>query len=124
MLPDNVFPVSEAVEPGDLVALDPQEPGKLRRTETISDPGVVGIVAGDPSEVDGDLQAPVALFGLAVVKADASYAAIFAGDLLTTSPTPGHAMAAIAPAPGTVIGKALEPLDIGTGMIRVVDMLR
>lgn len=123
-LAEDVFPVSEAVEPGDLLALDPDEPGKLRRADTIADPGVVGIVVGDYEDVDGDLQAPVALFGLAVVKADASYGAVLAGDLLTTSPTPGHAMAAIVPTPGTVIGKALEPLETGTGTIRVVVMLR
>jgi hypothetical protein len=123
-LSENVFPVSEAVEPGDLLVLDPEASGQLRRAETMADPGVVGIVVEEASEIDGELRAPVALFGLAVVKADASYGAIFAGDLLTTSPTAGHAMAAIAPTPGTVIGKALEPLEAGTGMIRVVVMLR
>jgi hypothetical protein len=56
----------------------------------------------------------------AAVKADASYGAILAGDLLTSSPTPGHAMVAIEAPPGTVIGKALEPLESGTGLIRVL----
>jgi hypothetical protein len=28
------------------------------------------------------------------------------------------------PRPGTVLGKALEPLDAGTGMIKVLVMLR
>ncbi|HID07528.1 MAG TPA: hypothetical protein EYP10_10345 [Armatimonadetes bacterium] len=59
------------------------------------------------------------------VKADAGFAPIKRGDLLTTSPTTGHAMKA-QPVdlsgveiyrPGTLIGKAMEPLDSGTGMI-------
>lgn len=61
------------------------------------------------------------------VKADASYAPIEIGDLLTTSPTHGHAMKAQPVQisgielyrPGTLIGKAMEPLESGTGMIEV-----
>ena len=61
------------------------------------------------------------------VKVDASHAPIKRGDLLTTSPTAGHAMKA-QPVdlggveihrPGTLIGKAMEPLDSGTGLIEV-----
>ena len=61
------------------------------------------------------------------VKADASYAPIKRGDLLTTSPTAGHAMKA-QPVEiggveiyrlGTIIGKAVEPLESGTEMIEV-----
>lgn len=85
---------------------------------------MVGIVEGDPLEVDGEPRAPLALFGLAVVKVDAGYGAILAGDLLTTSPTPGHAMVAITPVPGTVIGKALDSLESGTGAIKVLVMPR
>jgi len=67
---------------------------------------------------------PVALAGRVPVKVDAGYGAIRVGDLLTTSPTPGHAMYAYDPEPGTVIGKALEPFDVGTGTITVLVMLR
>lgn len=57
-------------------------------------------------------------------KVDASCAAIGVGDLLSTSPTPGHAMLAEAATPGTILGKALESMDIGTGTIRVLVMPR
>jgi hypothetical protein len=67
---------------------------------------------------------PVALAGRVPVKIDAGYGAIRIGDLLTASPTPGHAMYAYDPEPGTVIGKALEPFDVGTGTITVLVMLR
>ncbi len=69
--------------------------------------------------------APVALSGTVMVKVDAGYGDIAAGDLLIASPTPGHAMRAPDPAPeGAVIGKALEPLVKGTGLIRMIVMLR
>jgi len=45
------------------------------------------------------------------------------GDLLTTSPTAGHAMRARDALPGTVFGKALESLDVGTGLVRMLVML-
>ena len=66
----------------------------------------------------------MALTGTVDVKVDAGYGAIAVGDLLTTSPTAGHAMRADDPIPGTILGKALEPLDSGTGTVRVLVMLR
>lgn len=69
--------------------------------------------------------AAVALTGTVLVKVDATHGAIRTGDLLTASPTPGHAMRAPSPAPeGTVVGKALEPLETGTGSIRMLVLLR
>ncbi|MCP3982719.1 MAG: hypothetical protein GY716_25795 [bacterium] len=68
--------------------------------------------------------APIALSGTVDCKVDAGYGAIRIGDLLTTSATPGHAMRADDPRPGTIIGKALEALDSGTGKVRVLVMLR
>jgi hypothetical protein len=61
------------------------------------------------------------------VKADASYGPIRRGDLLTSCPTPGHAMRAQPVEiggieihrPGTIIGKAMEPLPRGQGLIEV-----
>jgi len=54
------------------------------------------------------------------------------GDLLTTSSTPGHAMKAVPKVvegvavypPVAILGKALEPLRSGKGMIRVLIALR
>ena len=70
------------------------------------------------------IEAPVALSGMALCKVDAGYGAIHPGDLLTTSPTEGHAMRSADPQPGPILAKALEPLDAGTGSIRVLVMLR
>jgi hypothetical protein len=69
---------------------------------------------------------PIALIGKVYCKVDAQYVAIEVGDLLTTSPTPGHAMKAADPlkAFGTVIGKALRPLEGGQGLIPILVALQ
>ena len=57
---------------------------------------------------------------------DASHSPIEIGDLLTTSPTQGHAMKADDPlkAFGAVIGKALGSIKEGLGMIPVLVALQ
>jgi hypothetical protein len=122
--PEPTFPVSEPVEAGELLALDPERPGNLVRAEAAQDPGIVGIAAGASVEVDGELRVALVQVLYATVKADAGYGAIRPGDLLTSSFTPGHAMRATEIVPGTIIGKALEPLETGTGLIRVLVMPR
>jgi hypothetical protein len=87
----------------------------------------IGITeAPDEREQSADFQlkAPVAFSGVVDCKVDASYGPVWPGNLLVTSPTPGHAMAQQAPLPGTVLGKALEPLEKGVGTIKVLVMLR
>ena len=117
--------VDEAVEAGDVLANDPRRPGKLRRASIAGDPGIVGIVAGEAGTTWHE-RAPLALAGVVIsCKVDASYGAIAPNDLLVASPTSGHAMrAGEDPGKGTVVGKALEPLEEGTGTIRVLAMPR
>ena len=119
-----MFPVSEVVEPGDLLILDPDSPGTLRRSDMAADPSVVGIAAAEPVMDEGQLRVELVDSLFAVVAADATYGAIYPGDLLMTSPTPGHAMTAVDPAPGTVVAKALEPLESGTARIKILLMSR
>ena len=68
----------------------------------------------------------------ATTKASAENGPIAPGDLLTTSATPAHAMKA-SPAvingveiypTGAIVGKALEPLEEGRGVIQVLVTLR
>ena len=62
---------------------------------------------------------------LVPVKVSAENGAIQPGDLLVTSSIPGYAMqAGENPPQGTVIGKALEPLEDGTGFITMVVTLQ
>lgn len=75
-----------------------------------------GIVL-DKQESD-NVRKPIALVGKVFCKVDARYGAIEVGDLLTTSPTPGHAMKAddLLKALGAMLGKALRPLAEGQGL--------
>jgi streptogramin lyase len=59
-------------------------------------------------------------------KVDADIAPISVGDLLTTSPTKGHAQKVLEreKAIGAIVGKALASLDRGKGMIPVLVMLQ
>jgi hypothetical protein len=65
---------------------------------------------------------PVALTGRVYARADTSNGPIRPGDLLTTSARPGHAMKATdrERSPGSVVGKALSPLDETTGLVLVL----
>ncbi|HKP87311.1 MAG TPA: hypothetical protein VJZ26_14500 [Blastocatellia bacterium] len=67
----------------------------------------------------------VTLGAFAHCKVDADIAPIKVGDLLTTSPTKGHAQKVLDPtkAIGAIIGKALGPLKKGKGKIPVMVLL-
>ncbi len=74
----------------------------------------------DPTFVaDGGDVLVVTLGAYAHCKVDAGAAPIAVGDLLTSSATSGCAQKATDPKLGTIIGKALEPLNEGTGYIAV-----
>jgi hypothetical protein len=62
---------------------------------------------------------------VALCNVDATAGAVEVGDLLVASSTPGHAMRSNGTPPaGTVIAKALEPLEGGSGTIRVLVLSR
>jgi len=138
-----LFPAAETVEPGDVVVISPSasEEILLEKSRAPYDQKVVGIVSSVPglifegSRVVSDYsvtkmtqQPPVALTGRVPCKVSLENGPIQAGDLLTTSSVPGHAMKADKSdqAIGTIIGKALEPLTDdenslnGTGTIMVL----
>jgi hypothetical protein len=64
----------------------------------------------------------VSLIGKVFCKVDSDHGPIAVGDLLTTSPTPGHAMKANDPtlAFGAVLGKPLKPWNGGRGLIPIL----
>ncbi len=74
----------------------------------------------------GQIGLMVTLGAFAHCKVDADIAPIKVGDLLTTSPTKGHAQKALDPskAVGAIIGKALGSLKKGKGKIPVLVMLQ
>jgi hypothetical protein len=121
--------VVAAVEPGTVVTFDGE--GRLRPCGEPYDRAAAGVISGagrfrpamvldrQPGLVH---RASLALIGKVFCKADASLAPIHAGDLLTTSALRGHAMRVTddVKAFGAVIGKALQPLVSGQGLIPIV----
>lgn len=123
----------EGAEPGTVMVVGAE--GALEACRRAYDTRVAGVVSGagdyqpgivldrrDPSPS----RRPIALLGKAFCKVDASEQPVRAGDLLTTSETPGHAMRATdaARTPGAVLGKALRPLREGNGLIPILVGLR
>ena len=95
------------------------------------DTTVAGVVSANPGVLLGEAsesKAQVATTGRVRVKVSAASAPIRIGDLLVTSAIAGVAMKSVPVEingrkfhqPGTVIGKALEPLANGTGEILVL----
>jgi hypothetical protein len=74
----------------------------------------------------GQIGTMVTLGAYAHCKVDAKYGAIEVGDLLTTSPTKGHAQKVLEPekAVGAIIGKALGSRERGRGKIPVLVLLQ
>ena len=125
---------SGTIEPGTVMVIG--RSGALLQSEQAYDKKVAGIVSGagdfcpaivlDKQGPGAGQRVAIALVGKVYCKADATYGSIDIGDLLTTSPTLGHAMRAEDPlkAFGAVIGKALQPLRDGTGLIPVLVALQ
>jgi hypothetical protein len=129
------YRAGEPLSAGDVVVIG--EGMTLVLARQGSDTRVAGVIAGDPSlrlagGIPNDEGVPLAVVGRVPCKVDATYGAIEAGDLLVTSPTPGHAMKADPILlngeplyrPGTLLGKALEGWTEGTGVIEVLVTLQ
>lgn len=118
-----------AVEPGTVMVLDTA--GGVRACNSPYDRKVAGVISGAGEYRPGlildrrSLGRALALVGKVYCKVDATFAPIQVGDLLTTSATPGHAMKATdqVRAFGAVLGKAIEPMADGTGLLRVLVFL-
>lgn len=131
------FDVNSAagVEAGNVLVLGPS--GVLEPCTSAYDHRVVGVVSGaggyrpavilDRQAEDRSAERkPVALLGKVFCAVDATYGAIAAGDLLTTSQTPGHAMRASdsRQAFGAVLGKALAGAAEGKALIPILVTLQ
>jgi hypothetical protein len=124
---------SDAVEPGTVMVLGSD--GALCESRQPYDKRVAGVISGagnykpgivlDQQQSSGNRQ-PLALLGKVYCKVDAGRQPVAVGDLLTTSPTPGHAMATNDPIRsfGAIIGKALRPLASGQGLIPILVTLQ
>ena len=94
---------------------------------TITDEqGVLHAIPGATQVTQGAYCSVVTLGSFKMVKVDASFGAIKAGDLLVASSHAGYAMKATdkAQALGAVIGKSLGDLATGTGMVPIMVTLK
>ncbi|MFO0618985.1 MAG: hypothetical protein U0414_40730 [Polyangiaceae bacterium] len=109
--------------------------GKLEECTSQYDKKAAGVVSGAGSRRPAIRlgaggasvgRCPVALTGTVFCKVDATESPVEVGDLLTTSATRGHAMKVSDPlrAFGAVLGKALEPLPNGKGLILILVALQ
>lgn len=122
---------SQALAAGTVVVLDHTKSNQVIASTRTYDTRVAGVISLQPGITLGESGAGkvlVATTGRVRIKVDASRGSIKIGDLLVTSDVAGLAMKSkpidVAGVqlhrPGTLIGKALEPLEKGTGEILVL----
>ncbi len=116
---------------GTVVSLDVERTNSVRASQRAYDTRVAGVVSAKPGVILGEggpNKALVATTGRVKVRVNAERAPIQIGDLLVTSNIPGVAMKSqplrvhgrLMHRPGTIIGKALEPLAKGQAEILVL----
>ena len=124
-------PSTEKLPTGTVVVLDSTKSNQVVASTVSYDTRVAGVISEQPGIAlgeKGESKVLVATTGRVRMKVDATRGQIHIGDLLVTSDVPGVAMKS-KPVnlggvqihrPGTLIGKALEPLEKGSGTILVL----
>ena len=124
-------PSRRQFEAGTVVVVDSERSNGVVSSELPYDTRVAGVISERPGVIlgeGGEGKSMVATTGRVRVKVDAGSRAIRVGDLLVTSDREGFAMKSEPlklggvpiHRPGTLIGKALEPLEKGQGEILVL----
>lgn len=124
-------PTTQGLAAGTVVVLDSHRPNHVLASSLPYDTSVAGVVSAQPGLIlgeGGEGRVKVATTGRVRVRVDATKGPIKIGDLLVTSDVPGVAMRSepitvggrLIHTPGTIIGKALEPLAGGVGEILVL----
>jgi hypothetical protein len=124
-------PSTTDLTPGTVVILNRERNNEVMASATAYDTTVAGVVSAQPGlslGIEGEGKEQIATTGRVKVRVDARRLPIQIGDLLVTSDVPGTAMRSEPMAingrsfhqPGTIIGKALEPLAGGVGEILVL----
>jgi hypothetical protein len=122
---------SQHLPAGTVVVLDSTKSNQVTSSTQAYDTRVAGVISELPGIAlgeSGENKVLVATTGRVRVRVDASKGPIQIGDLLVTSDVPGEAMKSepvklagrLMHMPGTLIGKALEPLEKGSGKILVL----
>jgi hypothetical protein len=120
-------------EAGDVLVLDPDNPGKILKAAEPYSTMVSGVFSTKPGLVGrrqltpkSDTELPMAVVGIVPTKVTTENGSIRVGDLLVSSGTPGYAMKGTDRNRmlGAVIGKAMGPLESGSGVIEVLVTLQ
>ena len=118
---------------GDVLVIDDTSQRRLAHTTQPYSRLVAGIYSTQPGMVAGinlgkvpGSHVPLAVVGIVPCKVTAVNGPIKAGDLLVTSAKPGYAMRGTDPSrlTGAILGKALQPLPNGDGVIEVLVTLQ
>jgi len=126
---------SQKLEPGTVVVIDVKNFNRVVPSTLAYDTGIAGVVSEEPGLLLGEAgngKYKISHSGRVKTKVDASFGAIRPGDLLVASSIPGVAMKSEPfecngrriHQPGTILGKALEAIDEGEGMILVLISLQ
>ena len=125
--------VQSSYAAGDVLVIDDTAQRRLAHTTQPYSTLVAGIYSTQPGMVAGvslgkapGSHIPLAVVGIVPCKVTAVNGPIKAGDLLVTSAKPGYAMKGTDPSriPGAILGKALQPLPNGEGVIEVLVTLQ
>lgn len=122
-------------EPGDVLIIDPSARRAMQKSSGAYSTMVAGIYSTKPGLLASPHPAdhvvlahevPLAVIGIVPTKVSAENGAIKPGDLLVTSSLAGYAMKGTDRTRmlGAIVGKALEPLKEGTGVILVLVTLQ
>ena len=122
-------------EPGDVLVIDSQHPGKFLKADQAYSTMVAGIYSTKPgfvgrkepaSDPASKAEVPMAMVGRVPTKVSAENGPIQVGDLLVSSSTLGYAMKGTDRGKmlGAVVGKALGSLGSGKGVIEVLVTLQ
>jgi hypothetical protein len=123
-------------EPGDLLIIDSESDRRLRLSNKPYSTMIAGIystkpgVLATPHAMDDarivEAEVPLAVVGIVPCKVSAENGPIQRGDLLVSSSIPGYAMKGTVRGRmlGAVVGKALQPLQRGKGVIEILVTLQ
>ncbi len=122
-------------EPGDVIVIDPSNPGHFLKSSEPYSTLVAGIYSTKPGFVgrrqttdpkSSTTEIPMAMVGIVPTKVSAENGPIKVGDLLVTSSSWGYVMKGTdrSAMTGAIVGKALGKLNVGTGTIEVLVALQ
>jgi hypothetical protein len=124
-------------QPGDVLVIDPSSNRKVALAHEAYSTLVAGIYSTKPGvlasphavaarDLTRSQDVPLAVVGIVPTKVTAANGPIHRGDLLVTSNTAGYAMKGTdrTRMTGAIVGKALEPLAKGNGVIQVLITLQ